>query len=144
MKNYYQILNIRRTANNDEIKKLYRQAALFWHPDKNKSTNAHEKFIEVNEAYNILIDVSKRRVYDHLYDSFYNVQQEINVFRETKKDYKTYEQWVKFERMKAEQLMKISSDKIITDTFYFIDKYGWLILLMLMGTSVLVALIIKK
>ncbi len=144
MKNYYQILNIQKSANNDEIKKAYRQAALFWHPDKNKSANAHDKFIEVNEAYNILIDASKRNVYNQLYDAFYKSKQEIAVFRETKKEYQTYEQWVKFERIKAEKLAKISSDEILTDTFHFIDKYGWLILLLIMGAFMLFALSIKK
>lgn len=144
MKNYYKILNIQKSANNDEIKKAYRQAALFWHPDKNKSSNAQEKFIEVNEAYNILIDTSKRNVYNELYDEFFKSNQEIAVFREVKKEYQTYEQWVKFERIKAEKLSKISSDEILTDTFHFIDKYGWLILFLIMGVFMLFALSIKK
>lgn len=131
MKNYYKILNIPESANNEDIKKAYRQAALFWHPDKNKSLNAHDKFIEANEAYNILIDASKRIIYNQLYVSFYKSKQEIAVFRETKKEYKIYEQWVDLERVKAEKLAKISSDEILTDAFHFIDKYGWLLLLII-------------
>ena len=144
MKNYYKILNITQSANNDDIKKAYRQASLFWHPDKNKNANAHEKFIEINEAYNILIDVAKRNIYNQLYEAFYQTNQEITVFRETRKEYETYEQWVNFERVRAEKLVKISSDEILTDTFHFIDKYGWLIILIIMGAFMLFALSIKK
>lgn len=56
----------------------------------------------------------------------------------------SYEQWGNFERIKAEKLAKMSSDKILTDTFHFIDKYGWLILLIIMGVFMLFALSIKK
>jgi DnaJ-class molecular chaperone len=144
MKNYYKILNIQKTTSNEDIKKAYRQAALFWHPDKNKSANAHEMFIEVNEAYNILIDSEKRKVYDYLYDTHFNRKQDVAIFKETKKEYQSYKQWVNFERIKAEKLAKISSDEILTDTFHFIDKYGWLILLIILGVFMLFALSIKK
>jgi len=137
MKNYYEILKIQSTAKNDEIKTAYRRAALFWHPDKNKIDIAHEKFIEVNEAYNILIDVGKRKVYDHLFDNFFKMGNGITSYGGTKKEYQTYEQWVKFERVKAEKLVTISSDEILTDTFHFIDKYGWIIFFCIMGLSIL-------
>jgi DnaJ-class molecular chaperone len=144
MKNYYKILNIQKTTSNEDIKKAYLQAALFWHPDKNKNANAHEKFNEVNESYNILIDIEKRKVYDRLYDTFFNTKQDVAIFKETKKEYHSYEQWVNFERVKAEKLAKMSSDEILTDTFHFIDKYGWLVLLIIMGVFMLFALSIKK
>ena len=54
--NHYQTLGISPTASKDEIKKAYRQLALKFHPDRNKSPDAHEKFIEINEAYLILFD----------------------------------------------------------------------------------------
>ena len=66
LKNYYNILGIHYTATDNEIKKAFRQNALYWHPDKNKSLNANEKFIEIYEAYNILIDPKKRDVYNDL------------------------------------------------------------------------------
>ena len=67
MINYYQILNIKKNSSQDEIKKAYRQAAIFWHPDKNKSSNAHEKFVQISEAYEILSNVEKRQLYDKIY-----------------------------------------------------------------------------
>lgn len=63
-KDYYKVLGIPRTANEAEIKKAYRKMALKYHPDKNKSPNAEEKFKEVSEAYDVLSDKSKKEIYD--------------------------------------------------------------------------------
>ena len=51
-KNYYKILGIERQATQHEVKKAYRRLALRWHPDKNPDDpTAHDKFIEINEAF---------------------------------------------------------------------------------------------
>uniref|UniRef100_A0A915HPD5 DnaJ homolog subfamily B member 13 n=1 Tax=Romanomermis culicivorax TaxID=13658 RepID=A0A915HPD5_ROMCU len=63
-KDYYKILEIARTANDDDIKKAYRKMALKFHPDKNKTTGAEEKFKEIAEAYDVLSDEKKKSVYD--------------------------------------------------------------------------------
>lgn len=63
-KDYYQILGIQKGANEDEVKKAYRKMALKYHPDKNKSPNAEEKFKEIAEAYDVLSDSKKREIYD--------------------------------------------------------------------------------
>lgn len=63
-KNYYSILGLSKGASDDEIKKAYRKLALKYHPDKNKSREAEEKFKEVAEAYEILSDKKKRDVFD--------------------------------------------------------------------------------
>ena len=72
MINYYQILSINKNSSQDEIKKAYRQAALFWHPDKNKSSNAHDKFVQISEAYEILSNVVKRHLYDKIYSEYFD------------------------------------------------------------------------
>ncbi|KAI2643620.1 hypothetical protein GGS21DRAFT_497285 [Xylaria nigripes] len=61
----YDQLNIKPDATQEEIKKAYRKAALKWHPDKNKdSPGAAEKFKECSQAYEILSDPEKRKIYD--------------------------------------------------------------------------------
>src|SRR3974390_1755841 len=66
-KDYYQILGVPRTASENESKKAFRKLAREYHPDvaKNKK-QAEEKFKEVNEAYEVLGDPSKRKKYDEL------------------------------------------------------------------------------
>ena len=55
-KDYYKILGVSRSANADEIKKAYRKMALKFHPDKNSSPDAEERFKEIAEAYDVLSD----------------------------------------------------------------------------------------
>jgi len=64
-KNYYDILNINKDASYDDIKKAYYKLALKYHPDKNKDSDAEEKFKEISEAYEILSDNNKRLSYDN-------------------------------------------------------------------------------
>jgi molecular chaperone DnaJ len=62
---YYEILEIERTATQEEIKKAYRKMALKYHPDRNQNDKeAEEKFKLVNEAYQVLSDENKRAIYD--------------------------------------------------------------------------------
>merc|ERR1712024_49480 len=62
-KDYYRILGVARGASEDEIKKAYRKLALKYHPDKNQTAGAEEKFKEIGEAYDVLSD-KKKKVYD--------------------------------------------------------------------------------
>lgn len=63
-KDYYSILGISKSATEDEIKKAYRKLALKYHPDKNKTPEAEEKFKLIAEAYEVLSDKKKRDIYD--------------------------------------------------------------------------------
>ena len=63
-RDYYKVLNVSRKASKDEIKRVYRKLALKYHPDRNKSPDAEEKFKEISEAYAVLSDDEKRMQYD--------------------------------------------------------------------------------
>lgn len=65
MKNYYKILNVKQTATDEEIKTSYRQLAKRFHPDVNPgNTEAARKFADINEAYGILSDPTRRASFD--------------------------------------------------------------------------------
>ncbi len=65
MKNYYEILGVKKDASTDAIKKAYRTLARKYHPDVNKDKGAEEKFKEITEAYEVLSDEKKRKAYDN-------------------------------------------------------------------------------
>ena len=64
VKDYYEILGVSRDATKQEIKRAYRKLAAKYHPDKNKSPDAEKKFKEIQEAYEVLSDDKKRKLYD--------------------------------------------------------------------------------
>lgn len=61
---FYDALGVSPTASDTELKKAYRKAALKYHPDKNSTPEAVEKFKEISHAYEILSDEQKRDIYD--------------------------------------------------------------------------------
>lgn len=65
-RDYYEILGVSRNASKEEIKKAYRKLARQYHPDVSKEDRrtAEEKFKEISEAYEVLVDDEKRRLYD--------------------------------------------------------------------------------
>jgi len=81
-RDYYEILGIQKGASKDEIKKAYRKQAFEYHPDRNKSHDATEKFKEISEAYAVLSDDQKRSQYDQYghagFDRMYSTE---DIFR---------------------------------------------------------------
>ena len=65
-RDYYEVLGVQRNASKDEIKDVYRKLAMQFHPDRNKSPEAEEKFKEISEAYAVLSDDEKRQQYNAL------------------------------------------------------------------------------
>jgi curved DNA-binding protein CbpA len=72
-KDFYKILEVDKNATPEDIKKSYRRLALIHHPDKNQGNkSSEEKFKLINEAYEVLINVNKRILYDSDYENYYN------------------------------------------------------------------------
>jgi curved DNA-binding protein CbpA len=64
-KEYYAILGLKEAASPEEIRRAYRKLALHYHPDRNRGdAGAEERFKAISEAYGVLIDPEKRRMYD--------------------------------------------------------------------------------
>ncbi|HKV84123.1 MAG TPA: molecular chaperone DnaJ [Ktedonobacterales bacterium] len=63
-RDYYEVLGIARSANEEDIKKAFRRLARQYHPDVNKEKGSEERFKEINEAYEVLGDGQKRQAYD--------------------------------------------------------------------------------
>ena len=64
-RDYYEVLGVSKTATDAEIKKAFRQQAKKYHPDTNAGdAHAEEMFKDVTEAYNVLSDEKKRKLYD--------------------------------------------------------------------------------
>jgi molecular chaperone DnaJ len=63
-RDYYEVLSVPKDATKDQIKSAYRKLALQYHPDRNKSPGAEDRFKEISEAYAVLSDDAKRAQYD--------------------------------------------------------------------------------
>jgi len=73
VKNPYIVLGVSNTASQAEIKKSFRNLALKYHPDRNKNSEAKQKFIQIIEAYEVLSDGQARKDYaDETYCDYYD------------------------------------------------------------------------
>jgi len=67
MQDYYDILNVPRTAGDDDLRRAYKKLAMRWHPDKHPTESkrvVEAKFKQICEAYGVLSDSNKRQIYD--------------------------------------------------------------------------------
>ncbi len=63
-KDFYEVLGVSKNATKSDIKSAYRKMALKFHPDKNKASDAEDRFKEINEAYEVLSNDQKKSAYD--------------------------------------------------------------------------------
>jgi hypothetical protein len=99
MKDYYKILNIGRHASDQEVKKAYRELALKFHPDKSEFENAHQRFTEINEAYQTLGRKTSRENYNFIFD--YEKFNKSRVWTES--NFTTVSDWGEEVRRKAKE-----------------------------------------
>jgi len=87
MKNYYDILGIKRNASGDEIKTAYHKLSVKFHPDKNNGEDFFtEMFKQLYEAYSILSDTSKKAIYDRKLYEYENPKPASNLFKEARSE----------------------------------------------------------
>jgi DnaJ-class molecular chaperone len=60
---YFEVLEVEKTASQDDIKSAYRRLAAKYHPDRNKSEDAVERFQKIQQSYSVISDPKKRRAY---------------------------------------------------------------------------------
>ena len=77
-RDFYEILDVPRTATQDEIQRAYRKLARTYHPDVNKDPAAEERFKEISEAYDVLSDPATRRRYDAFGPDFRQVPEDVD------------------------------------------------------------------
>jgi hypothetical protein len=127
MLDYYQILGLEKNASKDEIKKAYRLYATKYHPDKqNGDKFFEERFKEINEAHEILIDEEKRAIYDSKLQSnkinsdSYKRERDYN---KKSNDYYKREEFFKREEenLKKDEAKKKREQELI-NTIYFKNK----------------------
>lgn len=112
IKNHYQILGISRIADNKEIKKAYKKLAIKFHPDKNNGDKYfEERFKEIQESYEVLINPEKKSEYDRIYDSFFSSNQKENYNQSTYKNTNTSYSNQKETERKQEQKKKEDAEK---------------------------------
>ena len=107
IKDYYKILKVDRQSTDIEIKKSYRDLAIRLHPDKNNSDSAHDDFVELNEAFQILSDEKKRDKYNLLYDHY--IDQSAGGLNSVSKE--------EFETIRREA--RREGEKVADSNFYF-------------------------
>lgn len=64
LNDYYSVLGVPRNATDEQVKRAFRKLAMEYHPDRNGDPGAHDRFKEINEAYEVLSDPQKRAYYD--------------------------------------------------------------------------------
>lgn len=148
LKNYYSVLGVGQSASNRDIKEAFRVLAKKFHPDRNKAHNAKEKFIEISEAYKILINPSTRKDYDVLFDRFYkkNVEQEKQKEEHEeplrRKKYSqaenAFKQTVKKARFSAEMDYNELLEKGLVELFYGLFRLRFVFLAVLMVLAIII------
>ncbi len=139
MKNYYRTLGLTRHCTEAEIKAAYKELAKKWHPDKNKSVNAHDMFIEIHEAYEILSNPIKRASYDELFSENNSIALVNKEFKQ-----KQHDDFVKEAKQRAQNVSRMNIDSFLENLFLSFDylkAFFWGILgVSIIGVAIFIAI----
>jgi DnaJ-class molecular chaperone len=154
LKNYYSILGIHQGASESEIKRAYRVLAKKFHPDRNNARNAKENFIEITEAYKVLVNSITRKDYDALFNQYLRKERTHSeqysarnrdskseeAFREKKKTQteSNFENVVKQARFSSEMDYNQLLEKGLVELFYGFFKIRFVFLAILMLLAIIV------
>lgn len=128
--NYYEILGININATQKEVKDAFRKEARRWHPDLNKSEEAHSRMQLINEAYETLSDLNKRKEYDKRIAKG-TVSVAYATYTKSRQESESdLDDWLKEylkQRRKIDEVYKeyaeiLSRIKWLEDRFYSVDK----------------------
>lgn len=95
MRRYYEILGIRPGASRDEIRQAYRNLAKIYHPDRNPSEEAKHKFIQIQNAYEILTDDVRRMQYEAM------VMNDARNREDSERRERVYRVWIEHQQKQA-------------------------------------------
>lgn len=123
IKDYYAILGVSKHATNEEIKRAFRDKAKKYHPDVCKLPDAHERFIEIGEAYEVLKDPVTRREYDDFVK--YASRNTQNTYEHS---YRDFEQTQQRAKTQAESYAHMTLEDLITSVLGFAFELGKAIL----------------
>lgn len=118
MKTHYDILGVSRKATSTVIKKAFRDKAKIYHPDVSESPNAHEEFVKIAEAYNILKDPKARADYDR-YLAMGGFSSKTTYTRNNRNDNDDFEKARQQARYDAENYATISLEELLNAVLGF-------------------------
>ncbi len=117
--NYYKLLNVDPKADLDTIKKAFRTEIAKYHPDKDSSAEAAERFNQLVEAFDILSDKEKRRTYDKMLNT------ETGLVTMPQQKEKEYKEWKKEAKKKSKTYRDTTlEDLLLLDIFLGGDILG--------------------
>jgi len=123
---YYEILGIDKSADQSEIKSAYRQLAQKYHPDANDAKNANTFFRLIQEAYEILHNTEKRKIYDSKNGYFANEREN------TEKDITFYAYNDNQKEVNSKRITQ-SISRLLIKLLWFLVKFPILLLLVFIG-----------
>ncbi|MCD2259850.1 J domain-containing protein [Psychroserpens luteolus] len=124
LQNYYQLLNIEKTADLETIKRAFRQEIAMYHPDKNSSEGARARFELLVEGFNILSNTKKREAYDRML----NTSETNKPMVIAPKAEQQYQEWKAESKKKSKEYWNTSlAELLLLDIFLETELLGGLL-----------------